>query len=286
MKLGSLRLSAALVSAMLLAIGCLPPSNSNGTITVQATDAPFAANVVSGATVTVSQILIHTDATASSGYTTVFDTASGAAPIQVDILHLRDGLEQALATASVPPGSYRQVRIVISAASLALTNGNTYSFPQASGSTGPIQPTSAATSGLKVMIDPPLTVVSNVTSTLLLDVDLQQSFLPNPASDALAAHDYHLQPVIRAENVSTVGTISGKVTQAGAPAASATVQIFDASHTLVTSTSTDASGNFVAQALPPATTYTVTATLGTATGQAASQPVAAGSNTVCNVTIQ
>jgi hypothetical protein len=288
MRIGSLALPLALASTMLLATGCppKPPPGTNGTVTVQATDAPFAANVVTGATITVTQILMHTDATASSGYTTIFDTATGAAPIQVDIFHLRDGLQQALATASVPPGDYRQVRVVISAASLALTNGNSYTYPQANGSTGAIQPTSAATSGLKIMIDPPLTVVSSVASTLLLDVDLQQSFLPTPANDALSANAYHLQPVIRAENVSTVGTISGTVTQAGAPAASATVQIFDASHTLVTSTATDASGNFIAQALPPATTYTVTATLGSATGQAASQPVAAGSNTVCNVTIQ
>jgi hypothetical protein len=282
MKLG-LREIAITSLATVLLVGCPP---KNGTVQIQATDAPFAGNIVSGATIQVSQIQMHTDATATSGFVTVFDASTAGGPVTMDLLHLRNGVTQSLSSAQIPPGDYRQVRLVVSGASLNLTNSNSYAYPHAAGTTGDIQPTSTSQSGLKVMIDPPLTVVSNVTSTLLLDVDLSHTFLPTPANDALNANGYHLQPVIRAANTSTVGTITGKVTDASnAAVANATVDILDASNTAVTTTITDANGSYAAMAIAPATSYTVRATLGNATGQNVSQPVAAGSNTVVNVQI-
>jgi hypothetical protein len=251
-------------------------------LTVQATDAPFAHGVVTSAEIEVSRIEIHSSGTASSGFTTIFDASVAGQPVKIDLMNLRNGATQALVSAMLPAGTYRQLRYIVSAAELTLTNGNAYST-----ATGNLDLPSGMSSGLKVFLDPPVLVTGGQSTTLLLDFDLTRTYLPIPANDALTATRYMLRPVIRAANASTAGAIQGTVrdaANANAPVAGATVEVFTAGTTTspVATTGTDAGGSYTILAVPPGS-YDVVATITTASATR-SATVLARSVTVGNVT--
>lgn len=195
-----------------LGLALLPISSCNGgggsgatpdgELSIEATDKPFAHDLVTQALVRVSEISVHREAGASSGFLELF---SGP-PIELSLLDLQNGVTQILVRTDVPAGTYHQVRLVIESAYLELVNGNVYST-----ALGNLKLTSLATSGLKVFVDPPIEIVSGASETLLLDFDLTKTFHPIPANDPLAATSYKLHPVIHATNRSHTGEIRGVV---------------------------------------------------------------------------
>ena len=66
-------------------------------------------------------------------------------------------------------------------------------------------------SGLKVFIDPPVEVVGDLSTTLLLDFDLSKTFHAVPASDPLNAFMFLLKPVLHAVNKTETGEVRGLV---------------------------------------------------------------------------
>jgi hypothetical protein len=69
---------------------------------------------------------------------------------------------------------------------------------------------SGSTSGIKVKVDPPLTVEQGLTEELLLDIDLGESFVLNGNYLTPAGiKGFNFKPVIRAINVSDAGRIEG-----------------------------------------------------------------------------
>ncbi|GIW73202.1 MAG: hypothetical protein KatS3mg102_2744 [Planctomycetota bacterium] len=209
----SIPIAGALLGGALL-IGC---SDSNGggsgTLTLQATDAAFIHHhLVQKAEVKVSKIQIHAQAGAQSGFKTLYDDPAN--PIVMDLARLSNGVKQVLVDAkSLPSGTYRQLRLSFSAATLVLQDGQqakTWSTDH-----GTIQLTNQAASGLVLPIDPPVEIVDGFSETLLLDFDLSKTFLPLPASaEPMDAQTYLLGPVIRVANESTTGEIAGTVTDA------------------------------------------------------------------------
>jgi hypothetical protein len=246
---------------------------ASGTLTIQVTDAPFAHGIVDRAEIEVSRFEIHEDATATSGFTTIFDASLTGRPLAIDLTHLRNGTTLGLLTVTLPAGTYRQLRYVVSDARLALTNGNVYSMPN-----GSIELPSATPSGFSVFIDPPVQVRDGQGMTLLLDFDLSRTYLPIPAGDALAASRYMLRPVVRAAIVSTGGSVQGTVrdaANANAPVASASIEIFTAGTTTgpVATTGTDSNGSYAILAVPPGS-YDVVATITTASSTRSATVVA------------
>ncbi len=175
-----------------------------GTLRVEATDAILDHSIVEEARVDVSTIRVHSSSSANSGFRTIYD----GAPIEIDLLDLRNGITTLLVEAKLPAGRYRQVRLVLSGGYLELTNGAVYTTDD-----GSLEWTSQSTSGLKVFIDPEVVVRDGVSSTLLLDINLTKTFKAVPASDPLNATKYHLSPVVRAVNLSDTGEIRGLVTR-------------------------------------------------------------------------
>jgi hypothetical protein len=68
--------------------------------------------------------------------------------------------------------------------------------------------------GIKIFISPGLIVQGGLTSELLLDFDLSNSFLMQGNMESPAGiKGFHFKPVIRAVNISTAGMLQGTVTE-------------------------------------------------------------------------
>lgn len=200
-------LLVALLGLAFACVGCSKSGSSSpgdtGILSLAATDAPFTHGVVSEAHVFVTKIRVHSDGQANSGFTTIYDGPA----IDLDLLALQNGVTQQLVQATLPAGDYAQIRLVVSDASLTLTNGNVYST-----TAGNLHLTSQQTSGFKLKIEPPIHVSSAVSQSLLLDFDLAKMFKPIPGNQPLTASTYQLHPVIHVANLSTSGELRGLVT--------------------------------------------------------------------------
>jgi hypothetical protein len=259
-------------------------ATGTGTLTITATDAPLDHAMVSEARIWIDKITIHTSADAESGFLTMYD----GVPIEMDLLHLNNGVVQTLAQQELPAGSYRQLRLYVDHARLVLVNANVYTSEG-----GTLTMPSLAQSGFKVFIDPPVQIVDAVSTTLLLDFDLSKTFRPIPNNDPLNATTYSLHPVLRATNIATSGEVRGVVTtsngQGGfAPVEDATVYVLPPGEAdvgnSVASTFTTSTGRYAILGVAPGT-YDVLATHGGLDGRVNAQVVLAGSATVVDVVI-
>jgi len=177
-------------------------SNGSGELIVVVTDKPFDYDLVASAVVRVDEVRVGDSQDGEFGLETVY---SGA-PIEFDLLDLTNGVTQTLVRADLAVGTYDQLRLHVVGGRLELVDGDVFSTEL-----GNLQLTSTGTSGLKVDIDPPVEVVSQLSTTLLLDFDLSKTFHPVPANDPLNAAKFQLHPVLHAVNLSQTGEVSGVV---------------------------------------------------------------------------
>ena len=154
--------------------------------------------------------------------------------------------------------------------------------------------TSTATAGLKVFVEPPITLTADVKKTLLLDFDLSKTFKPVPGKDPLTAKSYMLHPVIKASDLSKTGELRGRVvTDDGlgglVGVGSATVAILHPGEpdptNAITTTGTKGNGDWAVLGLEPGS-YDVHAMKGTLSGRVDSVSVQAGIVTTLEVEIQ
>ena len=206
-----------------------------GNVHVQITDAPFPAHLVSAAYMTVTKIEVkgpHLEEDPDTGgFVTLFEGEE-----TIDITKLSNGMTQSMGITEVPVGTYDQVRLYVTDASVELTDGGSFEVKVPSG----------AQSGIKIRIRPGLTVTGELTSELLLDVDLSRSFVlrGNP-NNPKSVEGLIFKPVVRASNMSTTGSLAGFVTcdtpEPGEPVEGAQISLY-AADTLYTSALTDSSG--------------------------------------------
>ena len=281
---------AWLFAVSLVVLGCTKSGSSSapsdsGLLSLHATDAPFARGIVTDARVQVTKISIHSDGGANSGFTTLYQ----GPPIDLDLLHLQNGVTQALVQATLPAGDYRQLRLVVSDASLTLNNGNVYST-----AAGNLHLASQQTSGFKLFVEPPVHVSSAVAQSLLLDFDLGKMFKPVPANDALNAASYKFHPVIHVSNQSTTGELRGLVTiddgtGAQVGVAGATVYVLlpgelDPNNSVATSGSLS-NGQYTILGLDPGA-YDVLAIEGSRQGRVNGKTITVGNATMADISIQ
>lgn len=254
----------------------------SGELVIHATDAPFAHGIVQDARVRVTEIRAHNE---DSGAWLTLHSGIG---LELDLLHLNNGITQLLVQATVPVGTYRQLRLIFSSGRLELVNGNVYSTDL-----GNLQFTSQSTSGQKVFVDPPIDVVNGVSKYILLDFDLAKTFKPVPGNDALGATRYKLHPVIKGTNLGESGEIRGVVTEdlGSGPVGvgAATVYILPPGETdpanSITSTGTASDGSYAVIGLLPGT-YDVLAEMGVKNGSVTGRSVARATATVVDIFIQ
>ena len=113
---------------------------------------------------------------------------------------------------------------------------------------------SGESSELKVRFDPPLEIVADEETNVIFDVDISSSFSAQPVGptrvDEITGFRFH--PVLRVAVSSETGSLAGRVTAiAGeSPVEGATVSVRDGD-TVLTSTFTDADGDWMVLGVPP-----------------------------------
>ena len=230
-------------------------AEGTGTLSVQLTDAPFPYELVAEANVTVykveaRQVDNDDDSDDDMNDDSSDDTDDSSdddnypfitlmeEEIDVNLLELTNGLTQQLAEIDVPAGSYDLIRVYVKGVNVVLTDGTVYDLKVPSGDA----------SGIKVFVDPAISVTSGLSSDLLLDFDVSKSFVAKGNLNTPAGlNGFNFKPVIKASNLSTAGTLSGNVSTVEEEVAvaleGAQISVF-AADTLNTTSFSDVDGNY------------------------------------------
>lgn len=115
------------------------------------------------------------------------------APIAVNLLDLRDGVDTLLTTRSVPAGDYRQIRFLLAGdARVVFSDGRTF----------PLRVPSGQQTGIKVNL-PAHRAAESDTVDVLVDFNVEESFVVrgNPASANFQG--FLFKPVLRVERLAT-----------------------------------------------------------------------------------
>jgi hypothetical protein len=147
--------------------------------------------------VTLELVTVHMSGD-ESGWITIDDR-----PREIDLLTLQGGITDTLADAELPVGTVDQIRLRVSGAAVFLTDGRSF----------PLDVPSGDTSGIKVFPTPPIEIVGDLTTDLLLDFDVSESFsaVPNSPTRVDEIETFHFHPVLRVANLSTAGSIEGTI---------------------------------------------------------------------------
>ncbi len=201
----------------------------NGRLVVRITDEPFPHDLVAEANVTINRVEIRrSDEQEDSPYLVLSEDT-----ISLNLLEFNNGVTATLADLDVPAGEYNLVRLYVDEASVVLNNGDVYDLTVPSG----------AQTGIKIFVEPSIVVAGELTSELLLDVDVSNSFVVQGNPDTPAGiNGFIFTPVIRATNLSDAGRLVGVITnQEETVLEGAQVSVF-ASDTLHTTTFSNLEG--------------------------------------------
>ena len=235
---------AALVAALGLGAcndngSSITGGNGSGKVSVLLTDAP--SDSIAAAVVTITDIYLQGNASDSvSRSNRVYLRQS--TKTTVNLLSLRDSMASLVTAASVPVGTYSQLRVVITGAYVAVrnagggtsiyaTSNNYEGLPAGAQVAGTLQAPSYATSGLKVLLGNGLTVTDTTNTQILMDFDVSQSFVHQAGNSGM----WVLSPVVQATNVAqaasltvNVGLGTGVTLPTGVALTGFTVQLTDA----------------------------------------------------------
>jgi predicted small secreted protein len=194
-------LTFAVAALMLVFTGCDKTNDGNGRLVVNITDAPFPVDMVESAEVTITKLEIR-----KAG-----DGISDECPFEViwegsetfNLLELRNGVIAELLDLEIPSGEYNLLRLYVDEAALKVKEGESYKVKVPSGSQ----------TGIKIFISPGVVVEGGLTTELILDFDLSNSFVMQGNMNSPAGiKGFIFKPVIRAVNNSKAGRLEGKVT--------------------------------------------------------------------------
>lgn len=213
---------------------------ASGNFRLIATDAPFSYENISSAKIIINQI----DAKSSGDRV----TSALSVPKTIDLIQLKNGLVSVVVDLNLPAGEYKELNLIIESGSVDLKTGEHFNLKIPSG----------ASSGLKLVFNPSLNITTSASEDILLDIDLSRSFVPQGDSkDASTIKGFHFKPTLRMANLTSAGTVSGKVLSDNTTAsasddfklAGAVVNISQAD-VIVSTAVTDDLGNFKIIGLP------------------------------------
>lgn len=252
-------ITIALFFVFTVFISCTDNDDNNrdyGRLSVNLTDAPFPHDLVAEANVTIFKIDarykgdmdINSEVEDNSDSSMITEEKSSFVVLmedemEVNLLDLTNGVTKNLVDLDVPVGIYDLVRVYVKGVNVVLTDGSTFDLKVPSGEQ----------TGIKIFIKPGLVVEGGLSADLLLDFDVSKSFVAKGGgSNFENINGFNFKPVIKACNMSTAGTLSGKVTTLQEEVAvglkGAQVAVF-AADTLNTTTFTDADGKYMVMGL-------------------------------------
>ena len=252
------RLAVRLVGcacAAFLTGGCSDDdTGATGTVVMRVGDSPYPFDMVTAAEITIDRVEVRVlgDDKSQSGFYVLSEM-----PRTLDLLELRGGVTELLTESEVPIGELDQIRLHVVRGGVTLSDGRSFNLEVPSG----------MASGLKVFCSPAVNVVGDLTTELLLDFDVSESFeaIPDAPRSASDIDNFHFHPVLRVANLAETGTLSGHVHgDAGTPANAADDPVIAGAEVRVSGvggaagTSTDSTGEWRIMGLAPGP-YTVTA---------------------------
>lgn len=252
----------ALSLAFLTFVGCSDDDSNGGKgdttgrLKVQLTDAPFPFDLVAEANVTIFKIDARLadddddddddemeDGESESSFVTLMEEE-----MTVNLLDLTNGVTEQLADVEVPVGSYDLVRVYVKGVNVVLTDDRSFDLDVPSGEQ----------TGIKIFIDPALSVAGGLSSDLLLDFDVSRSFVAKGNINSVdGITGFNFKPVIKASNLSTAGTLSGMVTALDGETTialeNAQISVLDINEEPVTSGATNVDGAYAIMGLEAGT---------------------------------
>ncbi len=189
----------ALVTLMFFA-GCekYDDNGQTGSLLVKITDAPFPIDLVEEANVTITKIEIRMEEDSTEyPFKTLFEGSE-----KLNLLELRNGITETLVDMEMPAGTYNLIRIYVDSASIKVKDQGEFAVKVPSGSQ----------TGIKLFIEPGLSVAGGLTSEVLIDFDLDNSFrLQGNMHSPAGIKGFIFRPVIRAVNNTEAGVVEGFV---------------------------------------------------------------------------
>jgi hypothetical protein len=205
MKQSHAKVTASLLILILLMLflSCSkdnPNASNVGQLIVKITDAPFPIAMVEYAEVTIKKVEIRSVSSEDeNSYMTLTDDDFAAT---FDLMQLQNGVTGDVVQMDIPVGSYDLVRLQVDTAEIKVKGGDQYHLKVPSGSQ----------TGIKVFVNPPIEVAGGLSAELLLDFDINKSFVVKGNPDTpVGINGFNFKPVIRAVNRSEAGRISGYV---------------------------------------------------------------------------
>jgi hypothetical protein len=217
-----------------------------GKIIIKVTDDPFIMNYVESATVTITKIEIRK----AGGNDSIPFIVLSNDSVTLELTNLRNGITQTLLNLDIPQGQYDLIRLYVDQAGLKIKDQ-----PVAFNLKVP----SGKQTGIKLFINPSLTVEGGLTSELVLDFDLSRSFvMRGNMNHSSGVNGFIFKPCIRVSNVSTSGRIEGMVSDT-AKLKVVNAKIWVKQDTIVSTAFSDTLGNYAFIGVP-AGIYSVFAT--------------------------
>ena len=246
-------LIAYLVGSMFASCERIQDENENapksGMVSVKITDAPFPAEFVKEANVTINRVELKSagndenDDKKSAELLADSDTTIVISEeVQIyNLLDLSNGITALLAEKEIPEGEYNEIRLFITEASVVLDDNSVFDLKVSSGNS----------SGLKIKIRPSLFVYPNADNEILLDFDVSRSFkVKGNAKNKHGIKGFLFKPVVRAVNNSQTGTVFGTVTNPeNGIISNALITLFSGTDTITTAQSSS-KGNYAIIGIP------------------------------------
>ena len=236
---------AALV--IVLFAGCTDMENQNdqqkqldgdqyGHLVIKLTDAPFPFEMIEAATVNIFKVEIRQVCDCDEDEYPYIELPLPDDSNEFNLLELRNGITADLVEMGIEPGTYDLIRLYVDEAVLKVKDGDEYKVKVPSGEQ----------TGIKIFMDPPLNVVSELTTEVVLDFNLEKSFvLKGNANTPAGIKGFNFKPVVKAVNNTTEGTLAGEVFDANTEALLPGVSVWiEQDETEVASTSTDELGYY------------------------------------------
>ncbi len=217
--------------------------SSTGTLKINLTDAPFPSDLVEEANVTINKIEIRkSDDSEESPFITISEEV-----MDFNLLDLTNGITESLIDMEIEAGTYDLIRLYVTDAGIVLSDGSSHEVKVPSGSQ----------TGIKVFVKPDIVVTGGLTSELLLDFDVSQSFiLQGNTNTPSGITGFIFKPTIKATNASTAGRIVGTVLDSEENAIEGTQVTVKDGEEVYTTTFTDENGGYTVLGVE-AGTYTV-----------------------------
>lgn len=186
----------------------------NGYVVIKLTDAPFPADLVAEANITVDWVQMlkydgeddqdeqdEQEIHESDSTHILFELEDA---VTYNLLDLRNGTTAIMGEQEIPVGDYDEIRLHIIDANIVLKDSIKYDLKVPSGSA----------SGLKIKLDPYLSVGDGSYVEVLLDFDVSRSFVVRGNINKGKVNGFIFKPVVRAavDVQVTTGEVNGVVT--------------------------------------------------------------------------